>query len=267
MIINTPAIDYLTLTSYNRWDYESFQRAILASEQGRMIQGRLMQYSGIKGASMFVGGATVQGRDHFIFSASGERAQTAALVLAEEMPGSCTRVDIQITVPMPFDYDCRWLADGLRWSDWIGYKRPVNIRDNEDGFDTVYVGLRNSGDFTRIYIKTDGENMWLRFETQFQKRRAVRVWPAIANDRAMMDRVLRGRVDAIPELDEPGMNAIRQAVSVEGLNVAAQRRVPGENSTYIWLRDTVSPVVERMINDHDWGEQVTRLVRGWAESI
>lgn len=268
MIVNTPAVDYLTLVSFNRWDFESFQRAALQCEEGRLKQGRLMQYRGLKGPSMFVGAGTIQGRDHYLFSASGERAQTAALWMADEMPGSCTRVDLQITVPLPKEYDSRWLADGLRWSDWVGAKRPVNIRDNENGMDTVYIGQRTAGDFTRIYVKIDGLGMmWLRFETQFQKRKAIRVWPAIARDRTMMERVLSGRVYALPELQEPGMDAIRKAITDLGVNVVAQRRIPGENSTYLWLRDTVTPVVERMLNDHDYGERVAELVRGWSESL
>lgn len=268
MIVNTPAFDYLTLTSKYKWDFEAFQRTTLACADGRLKQGRLMQFKGIKDSALFCGAATIQGEDVFIFKASGERAQTAALEIADEMPGVCKRVDIQITVPLPEDYSARVLADGLSWSDWIGHKRPVEMREGEQGFDTVYIGRRTAGDFTRIYVKTDGIGMWLRFETQFQKGKAAKVWPVVARDRVQMGKVLRGRVDQIPEItDEPGMRAIRERLDYAARNVPGTRRVPNENSTFTWLRDTVTPVIERMLNDHDYGDRVKELVRGWAEEL
>lgn len=271
MIVNTVAIDYLSLVSRNPYDFERFQDVMLCCEQGRMKQGRLMQYKGLKGQSFFTGAATIQGADHFFFKVSGQAAQRAALVLKDDMPGQCTRIDLQITVPLPYDYSARVLRDGLEWTDWVGHKRPLHIiEQGEDSpFDTVYIGGRNSGDFTRIYVKEDDTGgLWLRFETQFQRRRAIKVWPSIANDRDMMDRILQGRVDAIPEVtDEPGMRAIRRVMGYRAANVSATRRTKQESATYIWLRDVVSPAVARMLNDHDFSEETAELVREWYDCI
>lgn len=268
MIVNTPAIDYLTLTSTAKWDFETFNHVMLESEEGRMRRGNLMQFKGIKGDSMFCGSATIQGVDTYLFRASGELAQKAALVAADDMPGRCTRIDLQITVPMPEDYSARVLHDGMCWSDWIGHQRPLTLIEGEYGLDTVYIGRRTAGDFTRIYVKPHGKMFWLRFETQFQKRKAVRVWPAVASDRQMMGRMLRGRVDALPPItDEPGMEAIRQALDYSAANVAAVRKVGNDDSTYLWLRDTVGPVIMRMINDHTQGDRVKELVKDWNEYL
>ena len=55
----------------------------------------------------------------------------------------CTRLDIQFTTPLPSGYSARQFADDLRSGQQGEYQRSIELYENGDGFDTVYVGSKS----------------------------------------------------------------------------------------------------------------------------
>lgn len=117
MQILVPRIDWVTFTTWdvavhNRW------RDWLQSLPGERRYGQVHVYSGVWVGSAFVGmGEQSGGKKHFMARVSGDIAHDAFYHLTDPA-AKCTRLDVQVTIPLPVGYSARGLVDDLRVASW-----------------------------------------------------------------------------------------------------------------------------------------------------
>jgi len=205
----------------------------------------------------------------------GKRDDGALLKVSGEVAGNVwpainhdlvhfTRLDQQATVRLVDDFPelAQVLAD-LRYAQWYE-NRPEPRKEtdkikpkqrHEGGYgegDTLYIGSRGSPRFGRVYDKAaESGDAWFercwRFEVEFKRVMA----PLVAD-------VLRGA----PNPQELGLSilkgqfedwGIQCPVNATELLVAGSigRREPDNDRSLAWLRDQVSPTVERLLGSMD----------------
>ena len=139
MIIDAPAVDWLTFTTYQNDHYlgwKDWQRKLT----GEQKTGKIRMYDGEWIGSSFVGEGRQGSRPHGLIRVSGTESNQAFIDLLEVGYDKCTRLDIQFTTPLPAGYSARQFADDLRSGQQGEYQRSIELYENGDGFDTVYVG-------------------------------------------------------------------------------------------------------------------------------
>jgi hypothetical protein len=129
-----------------------------------------MQYTGrsyIHGG--FVGQAMQDGRLHTFCKVSGRMADPILYYLSQNLTSLVryTRVDLQITIPLPDWHSARILKDYMEASNHL-----AELIEGKAGLDTVYIGSRKSSHFWRIYVKeSENKDRFLRFEVEIKHDR------------------------------------------------------------------------------------------------
>jgi hypothetical protein len=78
-----------------------------------------------------------------------------------------TRIDLQITIPLPEWHSARALKDHMGAGGAM-----VELIEGKSGLDTVYIGSRESAHFWRVYVKEDeNKRRFLRFEVEIKHDR------------------------------------------------------------------------------------------------
>lgn len=270
--LNQCMIDWVTLTQWadeGEWLYE------LADDIrgcGEVESARVMQYAGWSFGSVFFGTAEQSGRMHNMLRVSGAAAHDLIGGLGN-VPGSvkCTRVDVQVTVPLDRGYDSgRFYVFATEGKDWKGRKRKVSRIQNEDGLDTVYIGSRQSEVFARLYVKEVGRPVVraLRFEVELKGGKSDVYKRALLSGKADMVGLLLWEWEKMPAL------AIAQAPSVGAvLNGGEPYRLRGvktirePSATYKWFDRSVVPALRRLLNDHDYGDVVRRKLEALLREV
>ena len=264
MIANFPAIDALRLTTFDSKAFDILSRAV----GPMMLDGddlKIMQYEGRKSGPIFMGVGTQQGKDHYLFEVKGEQSDQLGRELVKIEGLKATRLDVQLTLPLPANYSARSLYDTCLKGAWQGVQGRApqpRLFQNPDGMDTVSIGAKTSDKLIRIYVKADSKGgLWLRFEVEYRKRRAEWVSGEISrteDSTAVIGSVLLGELVRFPPSPflKPYIDLLQDA-----------RRVPyfvrmvEPNSTFRWLNESVGPAITRLANDHDYGWRV----REWLE--
>lgn len=186
---------------------------------------------------------------------------------------SCTRIDVQVTVPA---------MEGGRKTGEIGYelrKRfqegngrvgrtpDVSIWDNESAVgDTVYIGSRSSDRFVRIYDKHNEQLQFLRYECEFKRKQADRIWNDFISSENALHYWLAGTVSAplreFPELAQA--IALMEERGTADVWIEVESR--DANKTLAWLHRQVTPAVVKLsITDLrqdviDWVRDLTGML-------
>ena len=102
VILDAPAIDWLTFTTWDELEYKSWQewQKQLAGDQKT---GKIRMYDGIWKGSSFVGEGRQNNKAHGMIRISGSESNNAYFELLRGDYAKCTRVDIQITTPYQLD--------------------------------------------------------------------------------------------------------------------------------------------------------------------
>lgn len=206
MIINTVAVDYLRLTTYNvNVFYELMEIGKTIMDDHCEDAQYWFGYSG-KGhvsKSFFFGEKETKGRPHYMVQMSGENAhyffdQTADV----KRDYQCTRIDIQLTVKQPASFNGRKLTDQLRAERWRSKKRDVNLLDGENG-DTIYLGSKNSDRYSRIYQKQSIVGVeFVRFEFVMQRRLSKSAFPELrSGGHKALCEALKGELLRLPSME------------------------------------------------------------------
>lgn len=255
MIINTPAIDYWRATTGSLSQMDDLSRELIGGgDVGE--KWHFLQYHGNRFGSVGMGSAVQNGEPSYIIDISGETSDD----LFERLVYSdmkMTRLDLQITVPKPKDWDTVEFHFTMEMDDWPnGIKRDVQTRLNK-GNDTVYIGDRTSERFIRVYVK---ESDYIRFEVEFKGTQAVTAWKMVKNGkRYAMAGVLLHEIASLPyaPVFRPMKGCLLRHSDVE-IKVPTQRKTSTNTTKLRWLASLL-PTIERMMNDHDYGNMVT----GW----
>lgn len=263
MILNKVMCDWLTLTTFDESIGFNWSRHMLRSGD-RTTEAKRMQYKGVQLDGLFAGEGVQQGKRHFMLQASGEVADRVLRETGGFDPRlNCTRIDLQVTVDKPDGFDSRSVYDAIEAWEASGRARQCSVVQSGDGCDTVYIGNRASDRFTRLYVKPTTEGHALRFETEYKGDHAKSLFKKCANEPKEMKRAITGELKSLPELQNGLLDRFLR-VTGHGSRRSKPKRRYAATGGLRWLRDQVTPAIMRMMNDHEIGPVVRRMVRAWA---
>ena len=273
MIINRPAIDWLTLTTYDlksKMGLINIVRPVIGKRETR--DSTVMQYAGKHGEGFFIGDGQQKGKDHHMFRFSGDLADWVTWQQAKPS-FDCSRIDLQLTLPLlhdmaeVFDLYVDLMRSAKRHESEKGQKeRNIDGVLSPDGFCTLYVGSRESGRFYRLYIKESGGDHFIRFEVEYKGKNelAGRVWRDTTKEPTAIVNRLAGELSTLPDhpLITPFTGHLR-GVPAEIMKLERRRADP--EKTLKWLRRQVSPAMKRLLGNHDTRDAALILLHDWKE--
>ena len=273
MILNRPAIDWLTLTTFSRQTQMEMARILnrlLPDFATQGVDGRIRQYDGKRGEGWFVGAGPQKGHDHYIFRFSGDLSD-AVTWQPVRPPIDCTRLDLQLTLPLPVEigqaYEAyKSLVDDVHESEKKRGQRArgVDAIISPDGFCTLYLGSRESGRFYRLYVKESSGDYFLRFEVEYKKEGGFsgRVWRDTARRPDQVVIWLKGEIETLPdhELTRPFLLALTGSPSDI---MKGERRRSDPHKTLEWLKRQVDPSIKRLIGNEDTRDAAIILLTDW----
>lgn len=285
IIVEEPAVDFVTMTTFEKEKYEQAREIIASSRYaGTIKETKKMQYVGYTFGNMFAGSGEQQGLPHYMVQVTGGGAQLMFPSL-NPLNLNPTRVDVQITLSdTAVSRIKKILSDEKKWRDtdsiptflnhaykewkWSsGRKKKTNVI-TQDGKDTLYIGGREKSRlFARVYMKELAEGkLGIRYELELKLDAAKKFCKQVRDGddltamctRALLDEVkkypskcpLRSELIAILENWSVGemIGLYMDAVSKDSLK------------TLQWLRDSVAPAVNRLLNDHDVREKAIHWI-------
>lgn len=267
MLLNMARCDYLTLTTYHNGEgLLSSISELYPKQYGKDV--KIKGYKGTQWDGLFYGVGKQRNKAHFMLRASGEGAETI-LFRTRDLSVKCTRIDLQITVWLPQNYQSRKLYDILESPDveWPGRRLTPHIIQSGDGLDTIYVGSRTSERFTRIYTKPDmsGEAAYLRFEVEFKGNLAHEARRAITEQYGTTKSILRFELERLPYMASRALRAFSSVLG-DSTHKIKPEFVLGQNKTLDWLEKQVEPAVMRMMNSHEHGDRMRNILVRWLGS-
>ena len=251
------ACDWLTLTTF---DYEVFKEIRTICEgyidYNTSYSQKRLQYSGTGGDGYFFGSGEQRGERHHMIVLSGVQAAVLAPQIATSLFAplvSCTRIDIQVTVPamvggrktgeLGYELRRRFKEGNGR----VGRNPDVAIWDNESSVgDTIYIGSRSSDRYVRIYDKHNGPLQFLRYECEFKRRQADRIWDEFISSESALHHWLAGTISA-PLREFPEFSEVIRLVEERGTaDVWIEVEDRDVSRTLAWLHRQVTPAVVKL---------------------
>lgn len=275
VITGRPAADWLTLTTFDEKEAGRLWELLFCLQNARdkVKPARQMQYQGVGTDTAFMGrgyqkdNQTGETLLSTMFRAWGSASHDTLAEIGNEPIATCTRIDLQITIPLPAEYKARRLKDKLDTAEWRGRRRKLKLYES-DGLDTVEIGGRTSDRFIRIYVKQINGIHWLRFEVEYKDERAQKVYAVVCRGNTnVMGGILRAEIDALPEVADAGTWAIKEELYQSAVTVKPGDRQELDSSTYKWLSTQVDSCIQRMVNDHDEGQRTRALIQRWHDIV
>lgn len=275
MITHRPAVDWLTLTTFDLKTQMLLGKLLLrhapnaGSEATAKKEGR---YSGRGGVGWFGGEGEQNGKPHMIYRFSGDLSDKIAFDQLRP-PVDCTRLDIQLTMPLPCSIEEAFdlYVDLSRVLDENEKERGIRGRKvggplYPSGESTIYVGTREGTQrFYRIYVKEGPDGDWfIRFEVEFKDKNGLagKAWRSIGNDPLSVVSLLAGELATLPPhlLLDP-LHEQMKLMPQELMKQERQRSDP--NKTLEWLRRQVAPAMRRMLGYHDTRDEAQQILMDW----
>jgi len=250
LLLNKGLCDYVTCTSYSREFWAAWKKLLHEVEAAEGFDpaesDAWYQYAGWKTTQpgygeLFVGSGLQGGENHFLLTSKGSIADS--IYMKPQLEGSkCTRVDLQVTIEQPPDYDAVKMQEYARQ---YGLD-PIYWPSADGEFVTLYFGRMEGSDniFTRLYQKEkeNGDKL-LRLECVFRGKKAAACHHLLRGGKKP-EGLIRSAMPAVPEL----LDIFDKYLVGEGIPVKIART---EHNTAAWLRRTVLPSFTRYINSHD----------------
>lgn len=266
MIINVGALDYMTVTTYDKtamdalsqWGEERiahYKRTIGFSAVD-VNNSYKMQYSGLQchvdgvGSIYFAKGEQ-NARHHWIIQASSLWAGQLFSQYKELLSlGTvrCTRLDLQITVEQSPSWCQFQFAERVRDSGKsMGF---IESKGTNYMLATVYIGQRVSDRYVRVYQK-EGDNgeLYLRFEVEMKGERAAATAEKLARGTMRIESVIKYemlRIKDISMMSEVG-GALEGVVPQRAKIVRCTSLLKTEK----WIVRTVLPALTKWAARHD----------------
>ena len=253
MIANRPAIDWLTLTTFSAKDSFAMDKLLTAMSEGQTPKdSKYLMYEGKSIDGIFAGEATQNGKRHFLFRLSGDSADEMMFGQPLRPPLDCSRIDIQITLPVGEVNTYKMFASAGRKISKHEKRRKVNSILNKDGFCTIYVGNRDSEKLYRIYVKELSGEKFVRFEIEYKGKNGMagRVYREISKEPTKTTALLAGELSTLP--DHTLTKLFKEHLAnVEGDIMPYERRITDPNTTLIWIAKQVMPAFKRVLGNED----------------
>lgn len=261
MSVQRAYLDYIRLASWHDGEAllltGSFRRSI-----PKWRNGFWLQYKGWYGENSFYGIGEQSQKRHYVWRSAGS-SSSVLYDLANEPGGLdavyCTRLDVQVTIKMPTQYNPFNIYEAHKGGGRLG----VTIIESPTG-STIYFGSRESDKFARLYEKryTDGD--YLRLEFEFKGKLARAIYETMRKTSAGPTAVFQnylpkfGLADYIMSWFDTGSDAEPLRLEIEH-NEDTHKKMS-------WL-SSLSNTVVKMGNDHETGDYVRRLLNDWQEEI
>jgi len=253
MIIDAPAVDWLTFTTYQNDHFQGWQ-LWQKTLSGEKKAGKIRMYDGEWVGSSFIGQGRQGSRPHGLIRVSGSESNQAFYDLLEIGFDKCTRLDIQFTTPLPEGYKARKFFDDLMACQAGEYQRALELIENGEGLDTVYVGSKKSDRFARFYVKENDGLRYLRFEIEHKDTWAEIVTKNLKSGGATMAGVMLDFLNTVKLDDDQGIIALFTGLLDSfKAGLKCPKHLTDDDSTMTWIMEQVTPAIIRLLNDHEWG--------------
>mgnify|MGYP003601103736 CR=1 FL=1 len=266
--LNTPLIDFLTITSFEERAH-GMAKAIITALQGDdkgatlAENAKRMQYLGVTlrtaQGTLFYGEGKQKGRWHCMFQIDGELCNEPDLlnpIFSAVRQGwvSVRRIDLQATIIEPTGWIQWALFNRLKLRHLTpGWQESMDKKGNT--LATVYALPRTSEKFLRVYQKFAGM-MLLRMEWEIKAAMAESIGRAIADGRGTVSQYLKLYWQ---NLNDPELTKA-YSFCFEGIQDASKpKRVVRDSKTSEWLRVTVLPSFTRYINEHGHDQELVNM--------
>ncbi len=282
IILNSPMVDYLTVTTYDKAIGEQWRLDILKDDrmllEDRQDRKRL-QYTGIHipcdGGSIFWGKGE-QGknkRNHYLMQISGSLADQFVMGDMGHLLGeyrsvhpkiNCTRIDLQITVR-----DAGIIGNGGKSILWMqslfaniqSMGKTVSWIQDKSGGDaiaTVGINKRQGDTYYRIYAKPTEEEDGIRFEMEYKGDKASGALLAVRENhtREKIGQILKYQ---LKQLKSEVASELFVYYLPDGEAKIPKVVKDGESNTMLWLANTVLPSFKKQVATHEQGHHLARL--------
>ena len=269
-------LDYLTITSFENTSNLFYMREAFQQENERNnydhSTSRQQGYKGVmtKGAgagSVFFG--TIQlddERDHYMLRCSGGAAERAFYVLPDNKDTGirCTRIDLQITIPIDWDYSARRLRDSIESAKCLrqGPRPGLTLLENADGLDTIYIGSRSSGRLIRIYVKPTDHESCLRLEVEFKGDLAQAAYHALKCGKKVSE-ILASELNAWSGVNSLSWQRLVVAVGDDVHNLSVVGAIDDFKTNHGFLINTVDAYIRRLLAEDDMRAEVKPFLDAW----
>lgn len=253
MIIDYPQIDWLTFTTWEGEIYKAWQEW-QREQEGDEKTGKIRMYSGIWRGNSFIGEGRQGDKAHGLIRVSGKESHNAYYQIFSCGHAKCTRLDVQVTTPLPEGYSARKFADDVRAGQSGQCERNVTLMENSDGLDTVYIGSGSSNRYARIYVKLVDEERYLRLEVEHKAEWAETVSESLQDGTGSLAGVLLDFLGSMSLEDSQGIIKLYTDL-LDGVKsgLTVPREARDKNKTLEWIFEQVTPAMVRLLSDHDTG--------------
>lgn len=279
IITHRPAIDWLTLTTYDLRRSQSLAQWVNGHRLEPLRDGNGGNgYYGTFGDGWFIGQGEQAGGTHHLARFSGALADRFMFDRTRPSNLDCTRIDLQLTLPTKKRGEqlyrlAQSLVDDLHNSEKERGQRARDIHPiiPPDGEFTIYFGSRTASRFTRFYVKPSGDGLLLRFETEFKGKSdlAGLVYRSVGQAPESMVRIMAGELTSWPP--HPLILPFKQHLSgVAGDIMRQERTRPSDSTTLRWLVRAVLPAWKRLLGNEDTRDRAAALLHeliGYAEDL
>jgi hypothetical protein len=265
MIIERPAIDWLTLTTFDRKTAMDLDALVYhtAGKNNKSMPAKIKGYDGQWGDGFFCGEG-LQGRNgyaHWLFNLWGEMSDKVMFGGDLNKVGDkfdCTRLDAQITLPWPhgnaFDAFYKSILVVKEWEQGKAKgARTIDPIVPPTGWCTLYVGAKTSDRRYRIYMKGEEDDLYIRFEAMYRRKKsyAGRAYDAISNEPDSITRVIAEEIFSLPK-EAPIVEPFHEFVkTITGKPLPKGSTRPTPDKTLNWLVRQVMPAFKRVLGNED----------------
>jgi len=246
-------LDYLRLGSWDIGLYAKFVARFMRDNPGEWKQSGWLQYRGWGKKSLFIGQGEQKRKAHMIINISGAAAQEHYRQFVDIGELYCTRIDLQVTRPLPAKYT------GLRVIRQACTSTNNTLIESRDN-DTLYIGSRSSELFVRLYEKVLDEK-YLRLEFELKGGRARQAWLAIRDGEDLRSiynyYVKRSRLPWGTQ-----QHYLYNSISATSRAMVAETTISAKHRLE-WIINLDASMMKAM-GDHTIGEQTKTIVRAWA---
>lgn len=247
-------LDFLRLATWDITEHTNILADFLTEGAGEWIHGKWLQYHGWKRENVFLGTGYQDKRRHSIINVSGYAADRNYRSLLEYDGYYATRIDLQITIPRPDDIEFAQVYQQLKDKEI-----KTSLIQSEKN-DTLYVGARTSGVFTRLYEKPL-EQMYLRLEFEFKGKVAKAIWAALQKQNTV-DEIFQhflGKSNLPPYVKAHYF----EVQDGETAFATRQEILKSDANKLSWLQ-SIDESVRQALYNHNIGSEVHMLVMSWA---
>lgn len=266
--VNSLSCDWITLTSFDQRNKRRWETVLNGSYKVVSYDVKSAMYVGVLYNHGFVGQSEQKGLTHTLCRATGGAANEVFYRLMRASAGDykATRVDIQLTIPLPHFHKARELKDYLERNQRLSCRLIEN-----SGLDTVYVGSRQSSRMWRIYVKEgEGLDLFLRFELELKKGKDNIADRVAANIKRHGYKAMQSYFfENLDKLNLPDayMRILNEFRTGETQPLPSEVREKG-GKTYAWLNTTVrKAILTFALESHGRSEFMHKWLKDIADEI